>query len=120
MMGPRKATMKGAGLYDAKSGKLIQDGLSTPKAREEYAKHHYIALPVVDKRGGEWLVEDKNVYCLHGSQYETVDGQRIHVAPCPECGGMGIRMNEPTVDTDCMRCTSCGYDFDCRLEMMES
>ena len=85
-MGPRKTTIKGDALHDAKSGELIKDGLTTPKARNDYATHHYITLPVVDKAGREWMVEGKTVYCLHGTQYETVDDQRIHVAPCPDCG----------------------------------
>ena len=42
------------------------------------------------------------------------------VARCPDCGGMGIRADEFVVESDCIRCTSCGHEFDARLEMMET
>ena len=67
-----------------------------------------------------WLLEGKPVYCFRGSQYETLDGQRVQLARCPDCGGMGIRSDEFTVESDCIRCTSCGHEFDARLEMMET
>ena len=35
-------------------------------------------------------------------------------------GGMGIRDDEPMVESDCIRCVQCGYEFDTRLEMMET
>ena len=35
-------------------------------------------------------------------------------------GGMGVRDDEPMVESDCIRCVSCGHEFDARLEMMES
>jgi len=77
-------------------------------------------LPVVDKAGNPWLFEGKPVYCLHGSQYETLDDQKLHLARCPDCGGMGIRADEFTVESDCIRCLVCGHEFDARLEMMEN
>ena len=120
-MGPTKAIIKGNALYSAKTQDLIKDGLSSEEEREEYATHHYIVLPVVDKAGREWMIEEgQPVYCLHGTQYETVEDKRVHVSPCPHCGGMGVRLDEPMIETDCVHCTSCGNDFDCRLEMMES
>jgi len=33
---------------------------------------------------------------------------------------MGIRDDEPMVESDCIRCVTCGHEFDTRLEMMES
>ena len=119
-MGPTKAIVKDQALYDAVSGKFIKDGFASLGAIEEYVKHHYLALPVVDDNGKAWLLDDKPIYCFRGSQYETLDGQRVHLARCPDCGGMGIRSDEFTVESDCIRCVSCGHEFDARLEMMET
>jgi len=119
-MGPTKVIVKGDGLYDVQNGKLIKDGLPTAKDREEFAKHHYIALPVVDNAGRAWTLDGQPVYCLRGSQYETVNDQKAHLARCPDCGGMGVRVDELTVASDCIRCVQCGHEFDARLEMMES
>lgn len=33
---------------------------------------------------------------------------------------MGIRDDEPMVESDCIRCVLCDHEFDSRLEMMES
>jgi hypothetical protein len=110
-MGPTKVIVKGQALYDARTGKLVKDGLATAKEREDYAAHHYIALPLVDNAGRPWMLEGQPVYCLRGSRYETVDDQQAHLARCPDCGGMGIRVDELTVASD---------EFDARLEMMES
>jgi len=110
-MGPTKAIMKGDALYDARTGKLLQAGLANPKARQDYAKHHYVVLPEVDNAG---------VYCIRGSRYETLDDHQPHLARCMDCGGMGIRVEEVTMERDCLRCTQCGHEFDARLEMMES
>jgi DNA-directed RNA polymerase subunit RPC12/RpoP len=49
-----------------------------------------------------------------------VDGQRVHLARCPDCGGMGVRVDEFVVESDCIRCVACGHEFDARLEMMET
>jgi len=49
-----------------------------------------------------------------------VDDQQAHLARCPDCGGMGVRIDEITVASDCIRCVQCGHEFDARLEMMES
>src|SRR2546430_13354956 len=71
--GPTKVEVKGDALYDAKTGKLIQGGLTTRKELEDYAAHHYITLPVVDNAGKPWLLDGKHVYCLRGSKFETLD-----------------------------------------------
>jgi hypothetical protein len=119
-MGPTKVRIEGHALYDAKTGKLIQDGLSTPQAIAEYAAHHYIALPVLDGTGRPWSLEGQPVYCLRGATYETLDQELPHARRCPECGGMAIPSDEATVERDCVRCTQCSHEFDARLEMMES
>jgi hypothetical protein len=33
---------------------------------------------------------------------------------------MGVRVDEITVESDCIRCNGCGHEFDTRLEMMEN
>ena len=119
-MGPTKAIVKGDALYDGKTGKLIQAGLSNRQAMETYASHHYIVLPERDKTGKFWEFDNKPVYCLHGSKYESLDGEPLHAARCPDCGGMALRIEEMTVDSDCLRCTQCEHEFDTRLEMMEN
>jgi hypothetical protein len=119
-MGPTKTIVKDQALYEAVTGKLIKDGFGSRRDIEEYVNHHYLALPVVDHAGNVWLLEGKPVYCFRGSQYETLDGQRVQLARCPDCGGMGIRADEITVESDCIRCVSCGHEFDARLEMMET
>jgi hypothetical protein len=119
-VGPTKVTVKGDALYDAKTGKLIKDGLATPAAIADYAAHHYIALPVVDNSGRPWSTDGEAVYCLHGAKYETLTKDLPHARPCPECGGMAILVEEGTVERDCVRCTQCSHEFDARLEMMES
>ena len=118
--GPTKVIIKDGGLYDAVTGKLIKDGLATRKAIEDYAAHHFIALPVVDHSGHAWSFEAKPVYCLHGATYETLDQDLPHARPCPECGGMALPSDEITVERDCVRCTQCRHEFEARLEMMES
>ncbi|HEX9742797.1 MAG TPA: hypothetical protein VGA17_08415 [Nitrospiraceae bacterium] len=119
-MGPTKAIAKGNMLHEAVSGKLIKDGFTSRRELEDYVNHHYLALPVVDNAGTPWLLDGKPVYCFRGTQYETVDDQRVHLARCPDCGGMGIRADEFTVESDCIHCTACGHEFDARLEMMET
>ncbi len=119
-MGPTKVIVKENCLYDARTGKLIKDGFAALHEIEAYVNHHYLALPVVDDAGNPWLFEGKPVYCFRGVQYETLDGERIHLARCPDCGGMGIRADEITVESDCIRCVTCGHEFDARLEMMET
>lgn len=119
-MGPTKVIAKGDAIYDASTGQMIQEGLSTPEALQHYAAHHYLVLPEVDKSGRSWEWEGKLVYCLHGSRYEAADGQPLHLARCSSCGGMGVRIDEVTLERDCLRCTQCGHEFDARLEMMES
>lgn len=119
-MGPTKAIVKDNALYDAKSGALIKDGLTTHQEIEDYANHHYIVLPVVDKACLPWVLDGQPVYCLRGTRFETINDEIVHLARCPDCGGMGIRDDEPIVESDCIRCTKCGHEFDTRLEMMES
>ena len=119
-MGPTKAIIKDGALYEARTGKLIKDGLSSHEAIEDYATHHYIALPVVDKARRTWLLNGEPVYCLRGSRFETIKDEVVHLARCSDCGGMGIRDDEPMVESDCIRCVQCGHEFDTRLEMMES
>ncbi|MDO8356666.1 MAG: hypothetical protein Q7U76_09785 [Nitrospirota bacterium] len=119
-MGPTKAIVKENRLYEVVGGKLIQDGFANRHELEDYVNHHYLTLPVVDNAGKPWLLDGKPIYCLRGSQYETVNDQRIQLARCPDCGGMGIRSDEFTVESDCIRCTACGHEFDARLEMMET
>jgi hypothetical protein len=119
-MGPTKAIVKENRLYEVVGGKLIKDGFASRQELEDYVKYHYLTLPVLDNGGNLWLLDGKPVYCLHGTQYETVDDQRVHLARCLDCGGMGIRSDEITVESDCIRCLACGHEFDARLEMMET
>jgi hypothetical protein len=120
MMGPTKAIAKENSLYEVVGGKLIKDGFASRKELEDYVNHHYLTLPVVDHKGNPWMLDGNPVYCLRGTQYETVNDQRAHLARGPDCGGMGIRSDEFTVESDCIRCTACGHEFDARLEMMET
>jgi len=119
-MGPTKVIVKGDALYDAKTGKLIKDGLPTAQAIHDYVVRHYVVLPEVDKAGKLWTLEGKPVYCLRGARYESLDEDPLHLARCPDCGGMGIRIDEMTIESDCIRCIQCGHEFDTRLEMMET
>jgi hypothetical protein len=119
-MGPTKAIVKENRLYEVVGGKLIKDGFASRQELEDYVKRHYLTLPVLDNAGNPWLLDGKPVYCLHGTQYETIDDQRVHLARCLDCGGMGIRSDEFTVESDCIRCLACGHEFDARLEMMET
>jgi hypothetical protein len=119
-MGPTKAIVRENAIYDARTGKLIQGDLDSPEAVHDYARHHYLVLPEVDKAGRLWMLNGEPVYCFRGSRYETLDAHQPHVSRCPDCGGMGVRTEEVTVERDCIRCITCGHEFDARLEMMES
>jgi len=119
-MGPTKTIVTNNALYEARSGKLIQGEFGSRRDIEDYVNHHYLALPVVDNQGRAWMLDGKPVYCLRGVQYETLDDQKVQLARCPDCGGMGIRSDELSVETDVIHCTSCGHEFDARLEMMET
>ena len=119
-MGPEKAFVKADAIYAAKTGKLLKSGLSSSAAVKQYADHHYIVLPETDNAGRPWELDGQPVYCLRGTRYETLQERQAHLARCPQCGGMGIRTEELTVERDCIRCTHCGLEFDARLEMMES
>ena len=117
-MGPTKAIVKGQALYEALGGKLIKDGFTNRQDMEEYVSRHYLTLPVVDQQGRPWLLDGKPVYCLHGTQYETMNDARVHLVRGPDCGGMGIQFDDLVVESDCIHCTACGHEFDARLEMM--
>ena len=119
-MGPTKTIVTNNALYEAMSGKLIQAEFASRRDIEDYVNHHYLALPVVDNQGRPWVLDGKPVYCFRGVQYETLDDQKVQLARCPDCGGMGIRSDELSVETDVIHCTSCGHEFDARLEMMET
>ncbi len=119
-MGPTKAIVRGHALYEALGGKLIKDGFANQRDLETYVNCHYLVLPVVDKQGRPWLLDGKPIFCLRGTQYETVDDERVQLVRCPDCGGMGIRSDEFVVESDCIHCTACGHEFDARLEMMET
>lgn len=119
-MGPTKAIVNGTGIYDATTGAIIKEGLLTRQAMQDYAAHHYVVLPEVDHQGRPWRWNDQPVYRLHGVRYETLDNQELHLTRCNECGGMGIRVEEVSVERDCLRCIQCGRELDARLEMMES
>jgi len=119
-MGPTKAVVKDGSIYDAKSGKVIKDGLTTHEAIQDYVAHHYLVLPVVNKACQPWLLDGQPIFCLRGTRYENLQDEVLHLARCPDCGGMGIRDDEPIVESDCIRCVSCGHELDTRLEMMES
>ena len=119
-MGPTKALVNGLAIYDARTGKVIRDNFPSRQALEDYAAHHYLALPQVDNQGKPWELDGQPVYCLRGVRYETLDDQPVHLSRCPQCGGMGIRIEEVSVERDCLRCIQCGQELDARLEMMES
>ena len=119
-MGPTKTIVKDMAIYDAKTGKLIKNGLLTKQAIQDYAAHHYVVLQEVDHQGRPWELNGQPVYCLHGVRYETLDDQEVHLTRCSVCGGMGIRVEEVSVERDCLRCIQCGQELDARLEMMES
>lgn len=119
-MGPTKMIIVDNRLYDAYTGKACQAGFPDRQAIDEYAARHYIVLPERDNAGKPWELDGKPVYCLRGVRYESLDERPLHLARCPDCGGMGIRSDEFTVESDCIRCTACGHEFDARLEMMET
>ena len=101
-------------------GNCSRMGSRRMKTIRDYADHHYIALPVVNKACEPWLLDGEPIYCLRGARYENLKDEVLHLARCPDCGGMGIRDDEPMVESDCIRCVSCGHEFDAHLEMMES
>ena len=120
VMRPTKAVLKENALYEAASGKLIRDQFENRRAIDDCVKRHYLVLPVVDNAGMPWLLDGHPIYCLHGSRYESLDDQQVHLARCPDCGGVGIRDDELAVESDCIRCVACGHEFDTRLEIMEN
>jgi len=119
-MGPTKVIVKGGAIHDAKTGKLIKEGFANRQELERYAAHHYVVLPELDKTGRPWELDGKPLYCVRGTRYESLDDDPLHLARCQDCGGMGIRADELTVESDCIRCTQCSHEFDARLEMMET
>lgn len=119
-MGPTKVIVKGNALFDLKTGAVIKEGLPTRKEQEDYATHHYLALPVLDNAGQAWSLQGNPVYCLRGTRYETFNDEVVHLTRCRDCGGMCVNSEELTIERDCIRCTQCGHEFDARLGMMES
>lgn len=61
-MEPTKVIVKVFAIYEAKTGKFIRDGLAIYEELQDYANHHYISLPVVDKAGQPWLLEGEPIY----------------------------------------------------------
>src|SRR5437899_12169991 len=116
--GPTKVEVKGDALYDAKTGKLIQGGLTTRKELEDYAAHHYITLPVVDNAGKPWLLDGKHVYCLRGSKVETLAVEAAQLRLCPDCGVMYVTSEEGTVERVCIRFTQCRHECAAPRDMM--
>ncbi|MFI5304974.1 MAG: hypothetical protein ACHQYP_09300 [Nitrospiria bacterium] len=98
-MGPTKAVAISGALYEAKTARLIKDGLAAREEQEEYAKHHCLLLPVLDNEGRPWSIDGKHVYCLDGTRYETSDDEVVHLAKCRDCGGMCISFVEPDCGT---------------------
>ena len=94
-MGPTKAIVKDGAIYDAKTGKLMKDGLTTHEEIQDYVNHHYIALPVVNKACEPWVLDGEPIYCLRGTRYENLKDEVLHLARCPDCGGMGSAMTNP-------------------------
>ena len=99
-MGPTKAIMKDGAIYDARTGKLLKDGLTTHEAIRDYVDHHYIVLPVVNKQCEPWLLDGEHIYCLRGTRYENLKDEVLHLARCPDCGGMGGCAHETLGGTD--------------------
>src|SRR5688500_6541855 len=119
-MGPTKTIVTNNALYEAMSGKLIQGEFASRRGIEDYVNHHYLALPVVDNQGRPWMLDGKPVYWLRGVQYDTRDDLRVHLARCPDCGGIEMPSDASSVETDVIHGASCGHEFDARLEMMET
>ena len=88
-MGPTKAIVKENALYEAVSGKLIQAGFGSRREIDEHVKHHYLRCRSSTMPAMPGRADGKPIYCLHGVQYETLDDQKVHLARCPDCGGMG-------------------------------
>ncbi len=60
-MGPTKAIVKENRLYEVVGGKLIKDGFASRQELEDYVKHHYVTLPVLDNAGDPWLLDGKPI-----------------------------------------------------------
>lgn len=75
-MGPTKAIVRAQTLYEALGGKLIKDGFVSRQEVEEYVNHHYLVLPVVDKRGQPWLIDGgwSIVFVEHNTKPYTAKG----------------------------------------------
>lgn len=119
-MGPTKALLKDNAIYEATTGTLLKDGFSNHDEVTHYVNHHYMLLPVHDHDGKPWQLDGKLIYRLHGVTYETVDHERVPLSRCNDCGGMGVPMDGPNVESGCFQCTACGREISVRLEMMES
>ena len=82
-MGPTKAVVKDGGIYDAKTGKLIKDGLTTHEAIQDYVAHHYLVLPVMNKACQPWLLDGQPIFCLRGTRYENLQDEVLAFGPMP-------------------------------------
>ena len=80
-MGPTKAIVKDNTLYEAASGKLIKDGFANSRDIEDYVKHHYLALPVVDNAGnpGCWRGDRSIVSAAVNTKRWTTSACNWHV-----------------------------------------
>ncbi len=119
-MGPTKIVLKEDDIYEGKSGKLFRDMLSTLDALRDYAPHYYIALPMEHKGATLGLLNEKPVYCFRESRLETLDDEVVYLYRCTDWGGMGINIEGPAVERDCIQCTQCEKEFHAGLEIMES
>ncbi len=82
---------------------MIKDGFTNRQDMEEYVSRHYLTLPVVDQQGRPWLLDGKPVYCLYGTQYETMNDARVHLVRCPDCGGMGNHESNESLELGIVR-----------------
>ena len=105
----KKVFIKGGALYDATTGNAMVIGFLTEAHIEAYVNdHEHLVLPVLDHDGQPWMSEGQLVFCPGGTHYETVNRRLTDVSPCPDCGGMVIWINEPTMDSTEGKCVGCG------------
>ena len=118
-MSPTKAIIQEDTLHEAKTGKPITNGFSSRQEIERYVNRRYMVLPVTDNTGRPWMLDGQPIFRLRGTRYETVNDERVDLSTCPTCGGMGVRLEESIVESECRKCTACGKEFGVRLAMME-
>ena len=82
-MGPTKAVVRGDGLFEARSGKLIYRQVSTGPELAEYAGRHYVVLPEVDKAGEPWELDGSRctVFMVHAMKRWTISRAMWPAAP---------------------------------------